>query len=403
MSFSIYVHVPFCLTRCNYCAFYSGEPLGLLEGYEDLVCAEIEFRQRVEPGPRPAATLYFGGGTPSLLGARGVGRIVEAVDRAWGLESGAEVSLEANPTTSVDFEGLREAGITRVSVGVQCLDDALLASLGRSHSAAEARTTVRRAVKAHFASVGADLLFGLPGLKTEDLRMWVRELADAGVTHVSAYSLETPPGTPLERSIACGAFCPVDPAAEDAQWEALASALEAAEYGSYEVSNFARPGFRCRHNLAYWNGSPYLGLGPGAHGFAPTAGAWGSRSWNDPGIGGYAEHLRCGLLPPGDSELLTPEQALLEDLFLALRRPEPIDPAEFCRAHGVARDSFDASFAVLQDQGYVSTGAEDEYTPTMGGICRADGLAVWVQGRLAPRPQQRAGLTPQGGVVTVPP
>jgi oxygen-independent coproporphyrinogen-3 oxidase len=385
MSFSVYVHVPFCESRCAYCSFYSGEPVEHVRAYVDLVCKEIELRGRSGQPTGPVATLYFGGGTPSLLGARGVHRIVEAVDTEWGLEADAEISLETNPSVAVDFAGLVAAGVTRLSLGVQCFNDGLLAVLGRSHRTAEARTVLARAAQSGFASVAVDLLYGLPGLRGCDLGGWVQALADLGVAHVSAYSLEVHAGTPLEEAVNRGAFHPPDPAEEDAQWGLLGDCLERAGYRVYEVSNFARPGFQCRHSLSYWQGLPYLGLGPGAHGFEPNSGPWGCRFWNDSDLASYRDQLRQGRMPAGGREWLTQEQAVLEALFLTLRQTETIAAGSFCRRYAVDRDSLDSAFGTLREQGLLREAAPGGYSPTPDGLRRADGLALWIHARLRHR------------------
>jgi oxygen-independent coproporphyrinogen-3 oxidase len=282
--------------------------------------------------------------------------------------------------------GLRAAGITRLSVGVQSFDDARLTDLGRSHRAAEARTVLRQASRLGFPNVGADLLYGLPDLEIGDLRDWVRELADLEMTHISAYCLEVHPGTPLASSVACGQIRPAVASEEVAQWEALVSATEAAGYRIYEISNFARAGFQCRHNLAYWSGHPYLGLGPGAHGFAPDAGDWGTRAWNGTGLASYVSRLQQGLLPSGGAERLSREQALLERLFLGLRRPEPIDAEMFCRDLLVDRRAFGRAFERLRIHGFVDEGPGGVYTPRLEGMRRADGLAVWAHGQIEQPP-----------------
>ena len=379
MAFSVYVHVPFCRTRCRYCAFYSGEPVALLEDYPRLVEAEIDIAQRSGSPRGPARTVYFGGGTPSLLPPEGASRILRAVERAWGIEPDAEVSMEINPGGSTDLPALRAAGVTRASVGVQCLDDGLLAFLGRSHTAHEARSAVDRAIQTGFSSVGVDLLYGIPGLGPRVLAQWAGELADLGTSHVSAYSLEIHEGT----SLASEGFEPASSDEEEAQWLVLCQELEARGLGIYEVSNFARPGAQCRHNHSYWNGTAYLGLGPGAHSFAPERGAWGERSWNAAGMAAYGAHLRRGAAPPGGRETLDREQAFLETLFLSLRRAEPIDVSSVESAFGLDPGGLDFAFHRMSEHGYARGETARAYVPTPEGMRRADGLATWICSRIS--------------------
>jgi oxygen-independent coproporphyrinogen III oxidase len=376
MALSAYVHVPFCRSRCSYCGFYSGEPLDDLPRYADWIAAELSLRRGEWVGP--VETLYFGGGTPALLGPRGVEVILQAVDRAWGLAEDAEITLEANPASGVDFHGFRAAGVNRLSLGIQSLDDALLRALERPHSGGEALEALRAASSAGFGSVSADLLFGLPGIGPESLRSSAAALLDAGAAHVSAYSLELPPGARLTEAVESGAFLPPPPEEELAQWEGLADGLGDLGFRAYEVSNYALPGAECRHNLAYWQGKAYSGLGPGAHGYSPRAGRWGTRSWNEPDLRAYRARIGAGKLPPGGSEALTREQALLEELFLTLRRPVCLDLRELCSKYEVALQDAERWVARAVAEGWLlefprSSGS---YVPTPSGLRVADGLAA---------------------------
>lgn len=382
MALSVYVHVPFCLTRCPYCAFYSGEPLELLEGFSEWVSREASLRARTDDVSGPAVTVFFGGGTPSLLGAHHVERILEEVDRNWGLERGAEITMEVNPSAHPDLGGFRSAGVNRISVGVQSLDDRFLFALGRTHGVKDVATTLEKARECGFANVGADLLYGLSGLQVEMLRAWIEQLAELGVSHVSAYCLEAHPGTPLANRIEAGEFRLASSEEEQEQWLALVDQLESAGYLIYEVSNFARPGFCCRHNRVYWDRLPYLGLGPGAHGFRPEGGPWGTRCWNDPGLDAYANELEKGSLPNGGSERLSRREALMEDLFLALRRPEPIDSASFAAAYGLASRTLEPLLEALTEKKLLRRNPSGTYAPLLETMRRADGLALWLHERL---------------------
>ncbi|GAB4262658.1 MAG: radical SAM family heme chaperone HemW [Deferrisomatales bacterium] len=385
MALSVYVHVPFCRSRCRYCAFYSGEPMDRLERYGGWIQREAALR-RVAGWVGPVATVYFGGGTPSLLPVGDVAAVLETIDRLWGLGSRAEISLEANPSPEPDWVGLRAAGVTRVSVGVQALDERILAALGRSHDSRQARQALQGAVRAGFRRVGADLLFGVPGLSPPALARWVGELADRGVGHLSAYSLELHPGTPLHREFAEGEGVGVPEAVEAAQWEALVQAVARAGFRPYELSNFALPGHRCAHNLRYWNGQPYLGLGPGAHSFAPGRGRWGTRSWNDPGLRGYVAHLGRDTAPPGGSETLTRKEALLEFLFLWLRRAVSLRPESLAERFALDPLEVEGALRQLAGHGLLRRRASGSYRPTPDAWRRADGLAVTLHGALRSPP-----------------
>ncbi len=376
-SLSVYVHVPFCRSRCGYCAFYSGEPPELIPGFPDQVAREAALRREAWAGP--VITVYLGGGTPSLLGPAGIGRILDAVDRAWGLDADAEVTVEVNPGPGAALEGLAAAGVSRISVGVQALDDRVLRRLGRGHTAREALGCVERAAGLGFRGVSVDLLLGLPGLAPGEPAGWARDLAAAGADHVSAYSLEVHPGTPLARLAEEGSWRPAPEHEEEAQWARLVEGLEAEGLLEYEVSNFARPGAECRHNRVYWEGGAYVGLGPGAHGYDPAAGPWGERRWNDPGLAAYARAVAAGRPPPGGAERLDRGQALMERLFLWLRRPLAWDPKAWARL-GLTRTDVEAHVAPLVESGLLDA----DLRPTRAGRRRADGLALWLWERLHP-------------------
>jgi oxygen-independent coproporphyrinogen III oxidase len=379
MAFGLYVHVPFCRSRCAYCSFYSGEPLDLLAAYPGWVEAEAHMRGKGTSGQGPLTSVYIGGGSPSLLAAAGISRLLGAARSAWGVSADAEITLEVNPGSGADLPALRGVGVNRLSVGVQALDDRLLGLLGRCHTAAQARRTIEEAVRAGFPQVSADLLYGLPALRSEALREWVRELAALGVSHISAYSLELHPGTSLAEAVAAGRVPACGAEEEEWQWGELTGALGAEEYEAYEVSNFARQGSQCRHNCAYWDGSPYVGLGPGAHGYDPAHGQWGSRRWNAPGLRAYRDSVLAGELPPGERETLGREEALLEALFLSFRRAAPLDHGALSSRFGLDPRRLAAILEDLEADGLVHRLAGAPWAPTPSALRRADGLALWVR------------------------
>ena len=351
--------------------------MDLAPAFPDRVAREAAMRRQAWSGP--VATVYLGGGTPSLLGPAGIGRILGAVNRTWALDPGAEVTVEVNPGAGADLEGLAAAGVSRVSVGVQALDDRVLQRLGRGHTAREALGCVERAAGVGFRGISVDLLLGFPGLAPREPAAWARELVAAGADHVSAYSLEVHPGTPLARLAEQGSWRPASEHEEEAQWARLVEALEAEGLQEYEVSNFARPGAECRHNRAYWEGRAYVGLGPGAHGYDPGAGPWGERRWNLPGLAGYARAVDAGRPPPGGLERLDRGQALMERLFLWLRRPLPWDPGAW-EPLGLTRADLEAHVGPLLEAGLL----DGDLRPTRTGRRRADGLTLWLWERLRP-------------------
>jgi oxygen-independent coproporphyrinogen-3 oxidase len=367
---SLYIHVPFCQSRCTYCNFYSGEPLEGLADYPALIAAEAILRSR-QLRPGPLKTLYLGGGTPSLLGVEGIGEILRAIKDITPLESGCEVTVEVNPASALDFRALAALGVTRVSVGVQALDDANLATLGRTHSAKDALETVREAVAAGM-DVSGDLIYGYEGLDCETLTEAAKTLVKCGVGHLSAYSLEdsTPDGVPHTTS-----------EVEAAHREALVTTLADLGIERYEVSNFARPGCESRHNVNYWEGGGYLGLGPGAHGYLPEVGNFGERYENQPDLAAYRSALERGELPSMSRELLTREDALMERLLLQLRRASAFSSTDLLPDSSTELTAFRKLLKELCKSGdLVALGSD--YVPTPSGLERADGLALWLFERL---------------------
>jgi len=338
MRAGLYLHFPFCLKKCLYCDFDSAASSPAeRDGYPELLLREMELRQRELPEPVQAATLYFGGGTPSLMDPRQVGSLIQAAADRFGLEAGSEVTLEANPGTLTPgrLAGYRAAGVNRISLGVQSFEDRLLTRLGRVHSKAEALAAFDAARGAGFANISIDLMHSLPG---QSPRQW-REALAQGIAlapeHISAYALSVEEGTPFARLDAEGNL-PLPDDEEAAQmFEATAELLVGAGYGQYEISNFARPGCASRHNGAYWSRDSYLGFGAGAHSFWNGDGL-GERWRNCESPGAYREAILGGNIPRGERELLTLDQALSESFFLGLRALAGIDLARLESLYGAA-------------------------------------------------------------------
>jgi len=268
---SLYVHIPFCIAKCGYCDFNSYAGLeSLIPAYTQALLREAEMWSAACQGWR-AETLFFGGGTPSLMPLAEVERILEGLRRHIGLIADAEVTLEVNPGT-VDkpyLLRLREMGVNRLSLGVQSFRDDELAFLGRIHSAEEARSAYRAARSAGFDNMSLDLIFGLPG---QTVGRWLENLDEAiglGPEHLSLYALTVEEGTPLARDVACGRTPAPDPDLQAELYLRSAERLTPAGYEQYEISNWARAGRRCRHNLTYWRNGFWLGLGAGAHSHLP--------------------------------------------------------------------------------------------------------------------------------------
>jgi putative oxygen-independent coproporphyrinogen III oxidase len=312
----LYVHIPFCLTRCGYCDFNTYAGLDHLAGaYADALRAEAALAAPPWRGV-PFASLFFGGGTPTTLSADRLAALLEEMRDSFEVALDAEITSEANPDT-VDkafLTALLEGGIGRLSIGVQSFDPAVLGALERIHSPESARRAFAAARAAGFANVNLDLIYGADG---ETLGSWERTLAEAvalGPEHLSCYALTIEPATPLGRKVAAGLVPAPDADLQADMYEAACGALTAAGYLHYEVSNWARPGFECLHNRGYWEDRPYLGLGAGAHSYRD-----GRRWWNVRPPQHYLAEVAAGRLPIGGEERLAGEERRLERLLLGLR------------------------------------------------------------------------------------
>ncbi len=318
---SLYLHIPFCHTRCYYCDFntYAGI-LPLREPYVRALLAEIalagEQARHDDGSPRRARTIFFGGGTPSLLTVTQIKRLLNACRAAFALDEDAEITLEANPgtLTSEQLVGLRAAGINRLSLGSQSFDAQLLKTLGRIHTPAEITQALSHARAAGFTSINLDFMFGLPG---QSMRQWQETLAQALILrpeHLSLYSLIIEEGTPFFNWTQEGRIVPGDEDLCADMYEYADELLQAAGYVNYEISNWALPGHQSRHNLTYWRNLPYIGMGAGAHSFFA-----GKRFSNERDPQQYINTLKKQQLPVVESETIEAMQEMSETAFLALR------------------------------------------------------------------------------------
>jgi putative oxygen-independent coproporphyrinogen III oxidase len=320
-SFGVYVHVPFCATRCGYCDFntYTPGELGAAtpDGWLAAVRGELRLAaERLGTGCGVADTVFVGGGTPSLLGAERLAAVLDAVRDHFGLAANAEVTTEANPeSTSPDlFDGLLTAGYTRVSLGMQSAAPHVLSVLDRVHSPGRAVAAAREAQTAGFRHVNLDLIYGTPGETDDDLRRSVDAAVEAGVDHVSAYALVVEDGTALARRVRRGELTAPDDAVLARRYESVDARLADAGFEWYEVSNWSRPGGECRHNVGYWSGGEWWGAGPGAHGHVGSV-----RWWNMKHPNGYARVLAEQKLPVAGFELLGCDESHTEAVMLSIR------------------------------------------------------------------------------------
>ena len=330
----LYIHVPFCVQKCRYCDFYSKTDLSLIPDYVATLVREIELRSAFSMSqPKGnAKTVYFGGGTPSLLGPKHIETVLQALDNAFGLCCQTEITLEANPGTldEIHLKSFPSLGINRVSLGVQSLDPNQLSLLGRIHSADDAAHAVEKIRAAGIDNISLDFIYGLPGQTGDHL---IRELDSAlgfKPAHLSCYMLTLEPGTALASMHERGKFLPMTQSDQVDLFFRVAQYLKDHGWDHYEVSNFARhTSLRSRHNCAYWRVVPYHGFGPAAHSYAETTDTDGStaykRFWNAPDLHGYIRALKAAEMPASDSESLTLEQRQMEYIMVGLRTATGLD------------------------------------------------------------------------------
>jgi oxygen-independent coproporphyrinogen-3 oxidase len=363
MITALYIHFPFCLSKCPYCDFNSraGSAIEQTE-YVALLLREMELRRESLAGAVTASTLYFGGGTPTLLSPPFVARIIAAATRLFALQVDAEITIEANPgtVTREKLAGYRLAGVNRLSLGMQSFSDPMLSRLGRTHTVRDGLDAFIAARDAGFANIGIDLIHSLPGQNPE---MWQAELDRAVALrpeHISAYGLTIEAGTPFHAMEQRGEL--TLPGEEEAagMFEQTSEFLCQAGYEHYEISNFALPGRRSRHNQVYWQRGSYLGFGAGAHSLLADP-RFGSR-WNNPDLPeAYLQTVYSGIAPREGLSLVKEREALAEKLFLGLRLLEGVDGESFRREFGVT--------------------LEGAYPTELPGLL-AEGLLEWREGHL---------------------
>jgi putative oxygen-independent coproporphyrinogen III oxidase len=332
----LYLHIPFCLTRCGYCDFnaYAGldelKPryVGALQREASLAAPEW---------PERFVSVFLGGGTPTSLDPQHLAGLLSDLRATFDVASDAEITIEANPDT-VDakrLRALRDAGYSRLSMGAQSFDPAVLVALERIHQPESVRAAYAAAREARYDNVNLDLIYGADGESLVSWRRTLEETIALGPEHVSAYALTIEPATPLGRKVAAGIVPAPDPDLQADMFELACELLGAAGYLHYEVSNWAKPGFECRHNLGYWERRPYLGLGAGAHS------SRGSRRWwNLRPPGQYLDAVEARTLPVGGEEELDDDDLDLEETFLRLRTRRGVDavPAIAARAERFVDD-----------------------------------------------------------------
>ncbi|MDY0344212.1 MAG: radical SAM family heme chaperone HemW [Lentimicrobium sp.] len=365
----IYIHIPYCRQKCHYCNFFSVASFGTLPLMLEAIGKEMSLQKSYLGGP--VDTLYFGGGTPSLLEEEQVSMLMTSLTKHFTFSPTAEITLEANPDdiTNAKLASWKGLGINRLSIGIQSFRDVDLHYLNRIHSADKALKCLELAKQAGFNNLTLDLIFGIPTLSDEAWLKNIKTAIDLGIQHISAYALTVEPKTALEVMIRKGTAKPVDEIQTVRQFKLLMQTMEAHGYEHYEISNYCLPGHYARHNTSYWNGVPYLGLGPSAHSYNGQ-----SRQWNVSSLGEYLKEIQTGRLP-AETEILTLQQQYNEFVMTGLRTRWGCDVSDIKQRFGPDYSALFLKEAQkwlnqnhLQQNGGV-------FTLTRSGKLLADGIA----------------------------
>jgi oxygen-independent coproporphyrinogen III oxidase len=364
------LHIPFCKQACNYCNFHFTTSLRYKSDLVQALCKELELQQPKLEG-EPVNTIYFGGGTPSLLALKECQQVLDTIRTFYPVSEAAEITLEANPddVTLDKLQGWKESGINRLSVGVQSFFEEELRWMNRAHNAGQAHQCIENIRKAGFGNYTIDLIYGSPLLNDEQWEQNVRTAINYDIPHLSCYALTVEERTPLYKQINQHLKEDVDNEKQARQFILLMQWLRAAGYEHYEVSNFALPGFRSRHNSSYWRGEKYLGIGPSAHSYDGH-----SRTWNIANNNAYIQAINSGKVP-GETEVLSDVQQLNEYIMISLRTMEGLD------LHRMEQQWGNDKVALLQKQleRYKVNGLlvkkDRHFALTDEGMLRADGIA----------------------------
>jgi oxygen-independent coproporphyrinogen-3 oxidase len=357
----LYIHIPFCRKACHYCDFHFSTSLQGMEAMVDALAKEIEMRGRVWPDP--PTTLYFGGGTPSLLNAAQLGRLMVAIRATWGTTAWEEITLEANPEDLAEaaLQAWLDLGITRLSVGTQSLQDPTLQWMNRAHSAREAIDGLERAHRLGFKHLSTDLIYGLPAPFDAHWEQDLRETLALPIDHLSAYILTVEPRTVLGNRVKKGEAHPLPDEQTALQYSLLCETMAQNGWDHYEVSNFAKPGGHARHNRSYWNGTPYLGIGPGAHTFDGRHRY--AHPGNNPRYIRSLAHAQAAQDIPLEADLLSPTDRYNETLMTGFRTAQGISLAGLDAQWGIRPDRAEReTWQRLCDSGHIiPTGTPDGY------------------------------------------
>jgi len=321
----IYIHIPFCRQACHYCNFHFSVSTKYRDAFVKALISEIRLQRHFfdafSKQETEIDTLYLGGGTPSLLKYEELQSIFEAIHLHFKVKGDAEVTLESNPDdlNPQIIRALRDLSVNRLSIGIQSFQENDLRYMNRSHTAGQALKVLRDAMEAGFTNITADLIYGTPGMDDQQWESNIMQIISMGIPHISAYSLTVESRTALDLFIRQGKAAPVNEEQSARQFDILCEIASRCGYDQYEISNFGKPGYYSKHNMSYWSGEPYLGLGPSAHSYQP-----GIRQWNIANTRQYIEALERSEIP-GEQEQLTEDQQYNEYIMTSLRTMWGID------------------------------------------------------------------------------
>lgn len=374
----IYIHIPFCKQACHYCNFHFSTSLRYKPELVAAIRKEIELAHSLHPTPAGELieTIYFGGGTPSLCTPEELQQLLQSVRNTYTVSPDVEITLEANPDdiTAVKLAGWKATGINRLSIGVQSFFNEDLQWMNRAHNSSQAIDSLESAVR-EFNNITIDLIYGTPQLTNEKWKQNVETALSLGIPHLSCYALTVEPKTPLDKMIRQHKSAAINPDRQSEQFLLLMQWLGEAGYEHYEISNFAKPGYRSRHNSSYWQGKYYYGFGPSAHSFDGS-----SRWWNIANNNQYIQSIQKGILP-FEKEVLTPVQQINEHIMISLRTKEGLDLDSLPdNSRGVLSRESVAGAILRKSQKFIGQGwmigENNQLVLTNEGKLMADGIAA---------------------------
>src|SRR5687768_13966567 len=367
----IYVHIPFCRKACHYCNFHFSTSFQKKDELIEALVNEVKLQSHYLNG-QTVETIYFGGGTPSALPPGDIEKIINAIQSFYPVSSVAEVTLEANPDDIVpeNLQAWKDDGINRLSIGIQAFQDGLLAGWNRNHLSKQAMDCIPMAQDAGFHNITADLIYGGHGLTDENWIQNIQTLIDFNIPHISSYALTVETGTVLAHQIKKGKTKQPDDEQANRQYSILQDILKGSGYEQYEISNFAKPGFRSKHNTSYWSGAHYLGIGPSAHSFNGQ-----TRQWNVANNVKYTHALRHGKLP-AEKETLTDVQKYNELVMTGLRTSEGISAKRLRQLNNGFENYLEKEAMPLVAEGKIILKEDGNYALRPEYYFFADGIAA---------------------------